>query len=76
MTFLFYTGYATEIFNKSPLEQFEVTNIISLQFPIFGYFSITLTNLALYSIIILILTFKIPLTILSSNILNKIIFLK
>jgi F-type H+-transporting ATPase subunit a len=48
--------YTIEILNKSPLEQFEVTNILSLQFPIFGYFTLTLTNLALYSIIILILT--------------------
>lgn len=48
--------YTTEIFNNSPLEQFEVTNILSLQFPIFGYFTLTLTNLALYSILILIIT--------------------
>ena len=33
------------ILNKSPLEQFEVTNILSIQFPIFGYLNLTLTNL-------------------------------
>lgn len=48
--------YTTEILNKSPLEQFEVTNLLSLQFPILGYLTITLTNLALYSIIVLVLT--------------------
>lgn len=44
------------IFNNSPLEQFEVTNLLSVQFPIFGYFTLTITNLALYSIIVLIVT--------------------
>ena len=37
---------------NSPLEQFEVINLISLNLPIFGYWNLTLTNLALYSIII------------------------
>ena len=49
-------SYSTFILNKSPLEQFEVTNIFSLQFPIFGYFTLTITNLALYSFIVLIIT--------------------
>jgi F-type H+-transporting ATPase subunit a len=40
---------------NSPLEQFEVTNLLSLNAPIFGYLNITLTNLALYSILILFL---------------------
>src|ERR1700712_13426 len=40
---------------NSPLEQFEVTSLISLQLPILGYFTITLTNLALYSLIVLTL---------------------
>lgn len=48
--------YIIEILNRSPLEQFEVINIFSLQFPIFEYFTLTLTNLAVYSIIILLLT--------------------
>ena len=42
--------------NKSPLEQFEVTNILSIQFPILGYLTLTITNLALYSIIVLTVT--------------------
>ena len=49
-------SYTAFIFNNSPLEQFEVTNIFSLQFPIFGYFTLTITNLALYSFIVLIIT--------------------
>ena len=38
----------------SPLEQFEVTSLISLHAPILGHFSVTITNLALYSLIVLI----------------------
>ncbi len=37
---------------NSPLEQFEVTNLISLNAPIFGYLNFTLTNFALYSLIV------------------------
>lgn len=40
---------------NSPLEQFEVTNLIGLNAPIFGYLNLTLTNLALYSILVLFL---------------------
>src|SRR6185369_333450 len=40
---------------NSPLEQFEVTSLIGLNAPIFGYLNLTLTNLALYSIIVLFL---------------------
>jgi F-type H+-transporting ATPase subunit a len=36
----------------SPLEQFEVINLINIQAPVFGYLNLTMTNLALYSIII------------------------
>lgn len=39
----------------SPLEQFEVTSLLCFNAPFLGYFTLTLTNLALYSIIILIL---------------------
>jgi F-type H+-transporting ATPase subunit a len=39
----------TLIFINSPLEQFEVTNLIGLNAPIFGYLNIALTNLSLYS---------------------------
>jgi F-type H+-transporting ATPase subunit a len=37
---------------NSPLEQFEVTNLLGFNAPIFGYLNLTLTNLALYSIIL------------------------
>jgi len=40
---------------NSPLEQFEVTNLIGLNAPILGYLNITLTNLALYSSLVLVL---------------------
>jgi F-type H+-transporting ATPase subunit a len=40
---------------NSPLEQFEVTSLLGLNAPIFGYLNITLTNLALYSTIVLLL---------------------
>jgi len=40
---------------NSPLDQFEVISLISFSAPIFGYFTLTLTNLALYSILILFL---------------------
>jgi F-type H+-transporting ATPase subunit a len=40
---------------NSPLEQFEVTSLIGLNAPIFGYFNLTLTNLSLYSIVVLFL---------------------
>lgn len=46
----------TNIFINSPLEQFEITNLIQLNAPLFDFFSFTLTNLALYSVIILSLT--------------------
>jgi len=40
---------------NSPLEQFEITSLLSLTAPFFGYINITLTNLALYSLLILFL---------------------
>ena len=40
---------------NSPLEQFEVVSLLSFNAPIFGYFTLSLTNLALYSILILFL---------------------
>lgn len=43
------------IFINSPLEQFEVTSLIGLNAPIFGYLNLTLTNLALYCILVLFL---------------------
>ena len=40
---------------NSPLEQFEVTSLLGLNAPIFGYFNLTITNLSLYSILALFL---------------------
>nr|YP_009493155.1 ATP synthase F0 subunit a [Ganoderma leucocontextum]AWJ63950.1 ATP synthase F0 subunit a [Ganoderma leucocontextum] len=37
---------------NSPLEQFEVTNLIGINAPILGYLNITLTNLGLYSLLV------------------------
>ena len=42
---------------NSPLEQFEVSSLISVIAPIFGYINITLSNLGLYSILILFIIF-------------------
>jgi F-type H+-transporting ATPase subunit a len=40
---------------NSPLEQFEVKSLISIMAPILGYIHITLSNLGLYSLLILFL---------------------
>lgn len=40
---------------NSPLEPFEVTSLLGLNAPIFGYLNITLTNLGLYSTLIILL---------------------
>ena len=42
-----------QIFINSPLEQFEVVNLISINAPIFGYLNLSLTNLGLYSVLVL-----------------------
>lgn len=42
-----------ENFVLSPLSQFEVTSLMGLNIPLLGHFSITLTNLALYTCFIL-----------------------
>lgn len=47
--------FSSIYFINSPLEQFEVVNLISLNAPIFGYFNITITNFILYSLIVFIL---------------------
>ena len=39
----------------SPLEQFEVLSLVGLNAPLFGYLNFTLTNLALYTILVLFL---------------------
>jgi len=53
------------LFINSPLEQFEVTSLIGLNAPIFGYLNLTLTNLGLYSIIVFFLV--VGLHILANN---------
>lgn len=40
---------------NSPLEQFEVTSLGVLQFPVLGYITMSLTNLALYTILVSII---------------------
>ena len=42
-----------EFHNFSPLDQFEVNNLIGLNAPILGYINLSLTNLGLYSLIVL-----------------------
>jgi len=49
----------------SPLEQFEVVPFMSLNVPILGSANLTLTNLGLYSFLILLLTVGVH--VLSSN---------
>jgi len=44
---------------NSPLEQFEVTSLLGLNAPIFGYLNITLTNLGFYSLFVLFLIISI-----------------
>ena len=39
---------------NSPLEQFEITKLLSLELPILGNISLTITNLSLYSILVLV----------------------
>jgi F-type H+-transporting ATPase subunit a len=50
---------------NSPLEQFEVHSLISVIAPIFGYINLTLSNLGLYSILILFIILS--LHIISNN---------
>ena len=50
---LFNKNNTVELIINSPLEQFEVKNLISFNAPIFGYFQISLTNLALYALLVL-----------------------
>lgn len=45
----------SNLFINSPLDQFEITSLLSFNAPLFGYINITLTNLALYSLLILFL---------------------
>jgi F-type H+-transporting ATPase subunit a len=45
----------SNLFINSPLEQFEITSLLGFNSPLLGYINITLTNLALYSLLILFL---------------------
>lgn len=45
----------SKLFINSPLEQFEITSLLGFNIPLLGYINITLTNLALYSLLILFL---------------------
>ena len=47
--------FISNIMLHSPLEQFEVTNLIGLNAPLLGFFTLSLTNLALYAVIALFL---------------------
>jgi F-type H+-transporting ATPase subunit a len=53
----------------SPLEQFEVINLISIYIPVFGYINLSLTNLGFYTIITIFIV--LILHILSNN--NKLV---
>lgn len=43
----------SNLFINSPLEQFEITSLLGFNAPLFGYINFTLTNLALYSLLVL-----------------------
>lgn len=47
--------FSTDLVLNSPLEQFEVVSFINISAPILGYFNLALTNLGLYSLIVLFL---------------------
>lgn len=48
----------SQIFILSPLNQFEVINLLGLNAPILGHLNISITNLALYSCLILLVVFS------------------
>ena len=49
---MFHSYSSFNLVISSPLEQFEVVNLINLSAPIFGHSHLALTNLALYSLIV------------------------
>ncbi len=55
VTSLMSGAHHTHVVLSSPLEQFETTNFISFTAPILGDFVISLTNVGLYSLIVLVL---------------------
>jgi F-type H+-transporting ATPase subunit a len=59
------TNFNMYISCSSPLDQFEVVNLIGINAPILGYLNLSLTNLGLYSCIVL--TFIVSLHVLTLN---------
>ena len=52
------TGASANLSNlivNSPLEQFEVSSLLSINIPVLGYLNLTLSNLGLYCLIVLFL---------------------
>jgi F-type H+-transporting ATPase subunit a len=49
------TSSSINLIISSPLEQFEIKSLLSLNAPLFGYINISLTNLSLYSLLIIFL---------------------
>jgi len=43
------------LFISSPLEQFDITSLLSFNAPLLGYINLTLTNLALYTLLLFLL---------------------
>jgi len=44
--------YQSKLFISSPLEQFDITSLLSFNAPLFGYINLSLTNLALYTLLL------------------------
>jgi F-type H+-transporting ATPase subunit a len=55
------TIISSSFYLNSPLEQFEVTSLLGLNAPIFGYINISLTNLGFYSLLVFFLIISIHL---------------
>ncbi len=45
----------SDLFISSPLEQFDITSLLSFNAPLLGYINLTLTNLALYTLLLFLL---------------------
>ena len=57
------------IVSKTPLDQFEIRSLLSLNLPILGNLQISLTNIALYLIIAVFIIFILNLLFINYNIL-------
>ena len=60
-----YLNMAMIIYSKSPLDQFEIRDLINIDAPILGYLHLSITNIGLYLIIATFLAFF--LNILATN---------